>query len=290
MFNSKIGRAATNRKWLDGCMRLLMLISLGAVIGALLLIIGLVLWRGASVLSWEMLFKSPDGGYYVGGGGGILNAILGSLALASGATFLAFLVSLPLVFYLNIYCAGSWFAVTVRFALEILWGIPSIVYGALGFTLMLVVGLKASLLAGIITLALIELPIMSRAMDEVLGMVPKDLREATLSLGATRLELGGVLIRQAAPGLLTAVLLAFGRGIGDAAAVLFTAGYTDRLPSGLLQPVASLPLAVFFQIGTPFPRVQAQAYASAFILTLIVLVASFIARYLGKRLGRYVAR
>ena len=91
-------------------------------------------------------------------------------------------------------------------------------------------------------------------------------------------------------GLLTAVLLAFGRGIGDAASVLFTAGYTDRLPDSFLGPAASLPLAVFFQLGTPFPAVQERAYASALVLTAIVLGLSLISRGLAGRLNRHVIR
>jgi phosphate transport system permease protein len=89
---------------------------------------------------------------------------------------------------------------------------------------------------------------------------------------------------------LTAVLLAFGRGIGDAASVLFTAGYTDRIPDSLLGPAASLPLAVFFQLGTPFPAVQDRAYASALVLTVIVLGLSLISRRLAGRFARNIVR
>jgi phosphate transport system permease protein len=99
-----------------------------------------------------------------------------------------------------------------------------------------------------------------------------------------------VVVKQTAPALLTAMLLAFGRAIGDAASVLFTAGYTDRLPDSLLGPAASLPLAVFFQLGTPFPAVQDRAYASALVLTVIVLTLSLASRWLSGRLTRHVVR
>jgi phosphate transport system permease protein len=92
------------------------------------------------------------------------------------------------------------------------------------------------------------------------------------------------------PGIITAVLLAFGRAIGDAASVLFTAGYTDRMPTSLLRPVASLPLAVFFQLGTPFPEVQQRAYASALILTVIVLAISLGSRWLANRLNKFTIK
>lgn len=110
-------------------------------------------------------------------------------------------------------------------------------------------------------------------------------------MGATRLETAlRVMLRQTSPGIATAVILAFGRGIGDAASVMFTAGYTDRLPDSLLRPVASLPLAVFFQLATPFPEVQQRAYAAGLILTVIVLVLSVLSRFLSRRLGRFVIR
>jgi len=175
--------------------------------------------------------------------------------------------------------------------LDVLWGIPSIVYGAFGFTLMLAIGLRASLLGGIITLALLEIPIMTRAIDEVLRMAPSDLEQASFALGSTRLETSWkVVIRQMLPGIITAILLAFGRAIGDAASVLFTAGYTDRMPTSLFRPVASLPLAVFFQLGTPFPEVQQRAYASALVLTVMVLAISLGSRWLAGRLSRYTIK
>jgi len=125
-------------------------------------------------------------------------------------------------------------------------------------------------------------------MDEVIGMVPNELTESSYALGATSWETGiKVVVRQAMPGLLTAVLLAFGRGIGDAASVLFTAGYTDRLPNSLFSPVASLPLAVFFQLGTPFPAVQGRAYASALILTVIILFINLSTRLLSRRFTKH---
>jgi len=132
---------------------------------------------------------------------------------------------------------------------------------------------------------------MARAMEEADRMVPQALKEASYAMGGTRWEtMGKVVLRQALPGILTGVLLAFGRGIGDAASVLFTAGYTDNLPRSLLDPVASLPLAVFFQLGTPFPEVQSRAHACAFILLVIVLLVSVVSRLLGSRVSKYSLR
>ncbi|MBU0494757.1 MAG: phosphate ABC transporter permease PstA [Chloroflexi bacterium] len=269
----------------------LMIGATAIVLGSLILILATVIWRGLPALTLDMVTQTPKGGYYLGKEGGILNAIVGSLYLAGGATALALVISLPIALYLQLYAARSRRAELTRLALDVLWGVPSIVYGAFGFIIMLWLGMRASLLGGIIVLALLELPILIRGMDEAIAMVPSALKEASASLGATRLETAlKVVVRQTGPALLTAGLLAFGRGIGDAASVLFTAGYTDRLPDSLLGPAASLPLAVFFQLGTPFPAVQDRAYASALVLTVMVLGLSLSARWLARRLDKHVIR
>lgn len=270
----------------------LMLFSTFVVAGSLVLILVTIFIKGFPALNLDMLTKTPEGGYYLGKKGGILNAILGSIVLGIGATFLALLISLPLVFYLNLYLRKrSKLALLVRFFLDVLWGIPSIVYGAFGFTLMVFFGLRASLLAGIITVALLILPLMARSMDEVLRMIPFELKEASYALGATRLETAlKVVFRQALPGIITAILIAFGRGIGDAASVLFTASFTDSLPYSLFKPVATLPLAIFFQLGTPFPEVQERGYASALVLTAIILFISILSRILSKRFIKHTIK
>ncbi len=280
------------RKIEENIFKGLMIFSTAIVVGSLVLILVTIFLKGFPALNLDMLIKTPKGGYYLGKEGGILNAILGSLVLGIGATFLALLVSLPIVFYLNLYLKkNSRFALLVRFFLDVLWGIPSIVYGAFGFILMVFFGLRASLLAGTITVALLIIPIMARSMDEILKMIPFELKEASYALGATKLETAiKVIFRQALPGILTAILIAFGRGIGDAAAVLFTASFTDSLPYSLFKPVATLPLAIFFQLGTPFPEVQQRGYASALVLTALVLLISILSRILSKRFTKHTIK
>ncbi len=272
-------------------MKTLMRISLLGAAASLGLILWTVVARGLPALTWDMVTQVPKGGFYMGKEGGVLNAIIGSLYLALGGTLLAMLFSLPIALYLKTYLGSSKWGQYVRLSLDVLWGIPSIVYGAFGFTIMIAIGMRASLLAGIIVLALVELPIMVRAMDEVIRRMPADLEQAALALGSTRFEVAmRVVTRQMLPGIVTAVLLAFGRGIGDAASVLFTAGYTDRIVTSLMRPTASLPLAVFFQLGSPFPEVQQRGYASALILTIIVLAVSFGSRWLASRLNKYTIK
>lgn len=269
--------------------RALMFFSTVFIVTALALIIFSILNKGLVLLSWEMVSQTPKGGFYFGKEGGILNAIVGSFYLSVSATFLALFVSLPLALFMNIYLK-RYNAITnaIRFFLDLLWGVPSIVYGAFGFTIMIYFGLRASLLAGIITVTLFIIPIMVRAMDEVFKTVSIGLYEASLSLGSTRSETAyRVFLRQCYPGVITAVLLAFGRGIGDAASVLFTTGFTDHIPASLLQPTATLPLAIFFQLGAPIPEVQERAYAAAAVLTFFILAISILARMTSKKFQKH---
>jgi phosphate transport system permease protein len=247
-----------------------------------------IFYKGFDALNWDMVLKTPRGGYYYGGEGGVLNAIAGSLYIAVGASIIAIFLGVPAALYINVQLIRYRKTQnTIRYFLDALWGIPSIVYGAFGFTLMLWMGMNASLLAGIITVALLISPIMVRTFDEVLSTIPKGLYEASLALGSTRTETAfRVIFKQGFSGFITAALLAFGRGIGDAASVLFTAGYTDNIPVNLDEPAATLPLAIFFQLGSPIPEVRERAFASAVILTFIILMLSFIARYFAKRYSR----
>lgn len=269
----------------------LMIISLALVLTALAGIIFVVVMKGASALSLSMIMETPKGGYYLGKEGGIANAIVGSLYLAFGASFLSIVLSIPVALAMQREYTGHVAANCSRLVMDILWGMPSIVYGAFGFVVMMYFGLRSSLLGGIIVLTLLMLPIMIRSMEEMIRMVPRELKEISYSLGTTKIEtMVSVVLRQAMPGVITAVLLAFGRGIGDAASILFTAGYTDYIPRSLLDPVASLPLAIFFQSATPIPEVQGRAYAAALILLIIVLLVNIVSRILGWRSSRYIIR
>jgi len=269
--------------------RVLMFISTNLIVIILLLIIFSILYKGLPSLSWQMISQTPKGGFYFGKEGGILNAIIGSLYLSVGATLLAIAIGLPVALLMNVILVKHKKLINmIRFLLDLLWGIPSIVYGAFGFTIMIYFGLKTSLLAGILTVTLFIIPIMVRAMDEVLKTISIGLLETSLSLGSTHSETAfRVFLRQASPGLVTAVLLSFGRAIGDAASVLFTTGYTDHIPTSLGQPTATLPLAIFFQLSSPIAEVKDRAYASAVVLTVIILIISILARLYSKKYQKH---
>ena len=260
-----------------------MIIALGVVVS----VIWTIFSKGWKAMSWEMVSSLPGGGFYIGKEGGFLNAIVGSLYIVGASTVLGLLVSVPTVFYLNIYLKpDSKIAYLARLAFDVLFGVPSIVYGAFAFTIMIFLGLRTSLLGGIIVITLLIIPIFIRTMDESTRAFPREILDATYSLGATRWETLKVVLRQIAPGIATATLLSIGRAIGDAAAVMFTAGYTDSIPTSLSQPAATLPLAVFFQLSSPIPEVVDRAYAAALVLTIIVLILSISGRFITNKFSK----
>lgn len=277
----------TRRKLEELFFRLLMVLATMVVAGSFFLIVGAIVYKGLPFMSWQMLSQIPGGGFYIGKSGGVLNAIIGSMYIAGGSTLLGLLISIPVAIYMNMYLPGKKTIVSLlRIAFDALFGMPSIVYGAFGFLVMVYFGIRASLLGGIIAVTLLIIPILVRTIDEVLQTVPKELRDASLSLGATRWETAKVILRQIRPGIFTAILLAFGRGIGDVASVLFTAGFSDNIPGSLHQPAATLPLAIFFQLSSPVPEVQGRAYASAMILTAIVLFITILSAILSKQFSK----
>ncbi|MDH7517821.1 MAG: phosphate ABC transporter permease PstA [Candidatus Thermoplasmatota archaeon] len=265
----------------------LMILSLCIVLGSLFIIFGIVIYNGASSISLEMITQTPTEGQYLDGG--ILNAIVGSIFLAFPATGIAFLISLMIALYLQRDFTTSKVSNFVRFTLDVLWGIPSIIYGIFCLMIMLYFGMGSSLLSGIIALTLLEIPIITRSMDESIKMVPSGLKESAYSLGSTKFETAiKVLRKQAFPGILAGVLLGLGRGIGDAASILFTSGFSNRIPSSPLDSTAALPTMIFNLYS--LPSGQPKAYAAAFILLVVVLVISVSSRLLTRRFKRHVIK
>lgn len=285
--NNKKNKVSVGKRVKEFIAKLLMWVSMAVVFVFVVSVLWTIFSKGIKAMSWDMVSKLPGGGFYIGKEGGFLNAIVGSLMIVGASTLLGLLVSVPVVFFLNVYLTkGSRLAYVARLAFDVLFGVPSIVYGAFGFTLMIWFGLRTSLLGGIIVITLLIIPIFIRTMDEASRNFPKGILDACLSLGATRWETLKVVVRQIAPGIATATLLSVGRAIGDAASVMFTAGYTDSIPTSLSQPAATLPLAVFFQLSSPIPEVVDRAYAAALVLTAIVLVLSVAGRFITARFSR----
>jgi phosphate transport system permease protein len=264
-----------------------MIASLCIVIGSLFIIFGLVAVNGISSLSIEMITQPPSQDDPLGGG--ILNAIVGSLLLVLPATFFASLIAIGIALYLQSDFLHPGISNFIRFMLDVLWGIPSIVYGIFCFTIMVYLGMGSSILIGMIALTLLEIPIITRCTDEAIKMVPIGLKEGAYSLGSTKFETAvNVVRRQAFPGILAGILLGLGRGIGDAASILFTAGSSDRIPTSIFDQTAALPTTIFKRFSEPSG--QPKAYAAAFILLTIVIVISVCSRLLARKFKKHIIK
>lgn len=270
----------------------LMLSSVFIVMGSLIFIVTVVVLNGIPSLSLEILTKTSEGGFYLGVGGGFLNAIVGSLLLALPATGLAFLFGITIALYLQKDFLPPSIANFVRLCLDILWGVPSVVYGVFCLTIMIAVGMAGgSLLFGILALTLLEIPIITRCIDESIKMVPIGLKESAYSLGSTKFETAVKIVRkQAMPGIIAGVLLGFGRGIGDAASILLTVGDSNYFPSSISDQTAALPTMILNLVSMPDQVVQNKAYAVAFVLLMIVLLISIITRYLTKKSSKHIIK
>ena len=258
----------------------LMWVAVSLVVLVVASIICTIFVKGFGSLSWDMVTKVPGRNWNTTDDGGFINAIWGSIIVVAPATLIAMVVSIPVVFYMNLYRRRSnWLSYVARLAYDVLYGIPSIVYGAFAFMIMVMVGMRASVLGGIIVSTLLIIPMFIRNGDEISKSVPDDMIDAAYSLGATKWETLKVVVRQVLPGMATATLLAVGKAIGDAAAVMFTAGFSDSLATSLSSPTATLPLAIFNWVTMPDPF-PGRAYAAALVLTVIVLILSLGGRWI----------
>ena len=258
----------------------LMWVAVSLVVLVVASIICTIFVKGFGSLSWDMVTKVPGRNWNTADDGGFINAIWGSIIVVAPATLIAMVVSIPVVFYMNLYRRRSnWLSYVARLAYDVLYGIPSIVYGAFAFMIMVMVGMRASVLGGIIVSTLLIIPMFIRNGDEISKSVPDDMIDAAYSLGATKWETLKVVVRQVLPGMATATLLAVGKAIGDAAAVMFTAGFSDSMATSLSSPTATLPLAIFNWVTMPDPF-PGRAYAAALVLTVIVLMLSLGGRWI----------
>lgn len=270
-----------NSKFIEeNVVKALMWVSVSLVILVVASIVCTIFVKGFGSLSWDMVTKVPGRNWNTADDGGFVNAIWGSIIVVAPATLIAMVVSIPVVFYMNLYRRRSnWLSYVARLAYDVLYGIPSIVYGAFAFMIMVMVGMRASVLGGIIVSTLLIIPMFIRNGDEISKSVPDDMIDAAYSLGATKWETLKVVVRQVLPGMATATLLAVGKAIGDAAAVMFTAGFSDSMATSLSSPTATLPLAIFNWVTMPDPF-PGRAYAAALVLTVIVLILSLGGRWI----------
>ena len=244
--------------------------------GAMIWILQMVIVRGSGSMSWKVLSTVTTGV-----GGGLLNAIEGTLVLALGGLILSVPPGIAAGMYLSEY-DGGWLAPILRFMSDVLVGVPSIVVGYFGYvTMVYTLGWKFSVAAGSISLAIISLPYVARTAEVAFRGVPRTLREAGFALGCTP---GTVIMRiclpMAMPSIVTGVLLALAISVGETAPLIYTAGWSSYLWTGHLthEPIGYLTYAIWSFITEPFASAHALAFAAAFFVTLFVLVISVIAR------------
>jgi phosphate transport system permease protein len=243
-----------------------------------------VVKQGFSSLSWDFFTKMPKP---VGeAGGGMANAIVGTLMLIGLASLLAIPVGLVSGVYLSEY-PKSKLATAVRFTADVLNGIPSIVIGIFAYALVVLPVKHFSALAGGIALGFMMIPIITRTTEELLNLVPQTLREGALALGATRARAAfTVMVPAALPGIMTGILVSLARIAGETAPLLFTSFSNRFWSTTLSQPIASLPVQVYTYAISPYEDWHGQAWAGALVLVSVVFLFSVLARVVTVRLER----
>lgn len=246
------------------------------VVAILALILGYIAYRGVSSISWEFLVSAPRP---VGEGGGIGNAIIGSLVLL----LLASVIGMPLGIAAGIYLAefgDNWFGNIVRFLTDTLTGVPSIVVGVFVYALLVLPFKHYSTIAGGVALAIIMIPIVTRTTEEMIRLVPTSLREGALALGAPQWRVTlGVVLPAAASGVATGAMLAIARVSGETAPLLFTAFGSRFFYEGLDQPIASLTVQIYNYAISPYDEWHAMAWAATLVLMALILFINIGVRF-----------
>jgi phosphate transport system permease protein len=247
-------------------------------VAVLFFILGYLVFHGGRSINWDFFTKLPTP---VGeGGGGMANAIVGSAKLL----FLASLFGVPIGFFGAIYLAefsGSKTAFVVRYAADLLNGVPSIVIGIFAYALVVLPFKHFSAYAGGFALGIMMIPITLRSTEEFLLGVPNTLREAAMALGASKWKtIATVIVPAAYRGILTSVLLAFARVAGETAPLLFTAFGNRYWSPGFNQPVESLPHMVYIYAISPYEDWQRQAWAAGLVLLGLILIVNIVARFI----------
>lgn len=248
------------------------IVAVGVVLAALGIILLDIIMKGIPALSWEFITGFPAN---LGRSGGILPAIVGTIYLVAGAIAIALPIGIGATIYLSEYTREGWVTRTIRTGVDLLNGTPSIVFGLFGFAFLVIfLGFGVSLLAGWITLAIMVLPTIIRTSEESLKSVPNSIREGSLALGATQWQtIKKVVLPPAVPGIITGTILSIGRAAGETAPILFTAVVfsTRFLPSSIFEPVMALPYHLYI-LSTSVPGAQANAYATALVLLILVIL------------------
>ncbi|HIW10961.1 MAG TPA: phosphate ABC transporter permease PstA [Candidatus Rikenella faecigallinarum] len=261
------------------------------VVAILVWILGFLVVKGIGVVNWEFLTSMPEDGMTKGG---ILPAIVGTLCLVVGSMIFAFPIGVMSGIYINEYAPNNWLVKFIRVMTNNLSSIPSIVFGLFGMALFVnTLGFGDSILAGSLTLGLLVLPVVIRTTEEALKAIDNSYRNASLALGATKLQtIRRVILPMAFPNIITGLILSIGRVSGETAPILFTvaAYFLPKLPTSIFDQVMALPyhLYVLATSGTDIQAARPMAYGTALVLILIVLLINLLANGLRAWFGKKV--
>ncbi len=267
------------RRLANGAVRALSALAAALGLAMLAWILAVVLHRGASALNWTFLTgtPAPPGAE----GGGLANAIVGTFLV----TLLACVIGVPIGMMAGVYLAefgvGRRLAALVRFLVNVMIGVPSIIIGLFVYTILVLPAGHFSGWAGGLALSLLILPVVARTTEDMLALVPNPLRESSLALGAPRWRTTvQIVFRAAKSGLLTGVLLAVARVSGETAPLLFTALNSPYWPRSLSGPTANLTVTIFNYAMSPYPNWQRAAWGASFLITIGVLALTIVSRAL----------
>jgi phosphate transport system permease protein len=271
------------RKGLNGLMLTLTGVAALAVVSVLFAVLGYLIWNGGKSLDLAFFTQLPKGEGETGGG--VANAIVGSLKLLS----LAAVIGLPIGLLAGVYLAefgGKTFSFVTRYTTDLLNGAPSIVIGLFAYSVAVIPVRHFSALAGGLALAVMVIPITVRSTEEFLRAIPNSLREGAMALGASKWKtIATVVIPAASGGIITGMLLALARVAGETAPLLFTALNNQYWSPGLSQPIASLPVVIYNYASGPYDDWHRQAWAAGLVLLSLVLLANIGCRLVINRRG-----
>ena len=269
------------------------ILTVGAWIAAILAsvplfsVLYMLIVRGGSRLSWEVLVELPPAGFEMGGGFG--NAILGTLVMVGLGALISVPVGIAAAVFLAELGPGSSLAGTVRFAAKTLTGLPSILAGVFAYASVVLVTGTYSAPAGAVALAVLMVPTVLLTAEEAMKMVPRITKDAAYGLGCTRSQvIWKIVLPTAMPGILTGVMLAVARAAGETAPLLFTALFSsywlvEQGGIGLMRPTASLAVLIYNFSGMPFENQIELAWAASLVLVMMVLFVNVASRLLGRR-------
>ena len=261
------------------------------VVAILFVILGFIIIKGGSVISWDFLTKAPEEGMTKGG---IFPAIVGTFYLIVGSSIISFPIGIMSGIYMNEYATNGKIIRFIRIMTNNLSGVPSVVFGLFGMSLFVVtLGWGDSIIAGSFTLALMSLPLIIRTTEEALKSIDDSFRHGSLALGATKLQtIRRVVLPMAFPNIITGLILSIGRVSGETAPILFTvaAYFLPQLPGSIFDQCMALPyhLYVISTSGTDIEASRGMAYGTALVLIAIVLIVNLLANALRGYFARKV--